>query len=96
VLGTQHSKPLRGDPAVSCSLGASSGQLALLAATKTRGWHLPAFSAAATALAFGLVSIMAPHAPGSAGPLWGAPAIGWSVLFIGSSVVEPAGDKPLE
>lgn len=70
--------------------------LGLLAATNTRGWRLPAFSAAATALVFGLVSILNPHAPGSAGALWGALAIGWSVLFIGSSVLEPAGDEQLE
>lgn len=70
--------------------------LGLLAATKTRGWRLPAFSAAATAFVFGLVSILNPHAPGSAGSLWGALAIGWSVLFIGSSVLEPAGDEQLE
>ena len=43
--------------------------LGLLAATNTRGWRLPAFSAAATALVFGLVSILNPHAPGSAGAL---------------------------
>jgi len=69
--------------------------LGLLAATKTRGWRLPAFSAAVMALVFGLVSILNPHAPGSAGPLWGALAIGWSVLFIGSAVLEPAADEKL-
>lgn len=65
--------------------------LGQLAATKTRGWRLPAFSAASAALAFGLVSILNPHAPGSAGSLWGALTIGWSVLFFGSSVLEPGG-----
>lgn len=70
--------------------------LALLAATKTRGWRLPAFSAAATALVFGLVSILNPRAPGSVGQLWGGLAIGWSVLFMGSSVLEPAADEQLE
>jgi hypothetical protein len=63
--------------------------LGLLAATKTSGWRLPAFSAAAAALVFGLVSVLNPDAPGSAGAVWGALLIGWSVMFTGASLREP-------
>ncbi len=66
--------------------------LGLLAATRTRGWRVPAFGAAVAAFVFGLVSVLNPDAPGSAGVVWGALAIGWSVLFTGASVLEPAGD----
>lgn len=91
--GESAGRPQAGGWAGAAALSLLSILLGLLAATKTRGWRLPAFSAAAAALVFGLVSILNPHAPGSAGALWGALAIGWSVLFAGSSVLEQAGDE---
>lgn len=67
--------------------------LGLLAATKTRGSRTPALSAAAASFVFGLVSILNPDAPGSAGTIWGALAIGWSVIFTVTAVREPAADQ---
>lgn len=92
----QAARPQAGGWAAAAALALLVILLGLLAATKTRGWRVPAFSAATAALVFGLVSILNPHAPGSAGALWGALAIGWSVLFTGSCVLEPAGDEQRE
>jgi hypothetical protein len=54
----------------------------LLAALKTRGWRIPAWSAGSAALLFGLASMAFPDHPGAEGRGWAAVAISGSVLFI--------------
>lgn len=54
----------------------------LLAALQTRGWRIPAWSAAAAAVVFGLASMVFPDYRGSAGRGWGALAIGGGFLFV--------------
>lgn len=88
----QAGRPQAGGWAGAVALALLVVLLGLLAATKTTGWRVPAFSAAAAALVFGLVSILNPDAPGSGGAIWGALAIGWSVMFTGISLREPAED----
>jgi hypothetical protein len=54
----------------------------LLAALRTRGWRIPAWSAGSAAVVFGLASIAFPDHPGAEGRWWGALAIAGGVLFI--------------
>jgi hypothetical protein len=54
----------------------------LLAAFRTRGWLIPARSAGAATVVFGLASIVFPSHMGSAGQGWGAVAAGGGALFI--------------
>jgi hypothetical protein len=54
----------------------------LLAAFRTSGWRIPAWSAGAAAVVFGLASIAFPTHMGSAGQGWGAVAVGGGTLFI--------------
>lgn len=54
----------------------------LLSALQTRGWRIPAWSAAAAAGVFGLASMVFPDDRGSAGRGWGALAIGGGLVFI--------------
>ena len=89
----QAGRPQAGGWAGAVALALLVVLLGLLAATKTRGWRTPALSAAAASFVFGLVSILNPDAPGSAGATWGALAIGWSVIFTATAVHEPAGDQ---
>lgn len=55
----------------------------LLAALRTQGWRIPAWSAGIAAIAFGLVSIVYPDHPAAAGLGWGAVALAAGVLYIG-------------
>lgn len=59
--------------------------LALLAAARTSGWRVPAWSAAAAAFVFGLVSVLNPEAPGSVGSVWGSLMIAWGLLVVAAS-----------
>jgi hypothetical protein len=57
----------------------------LLAALKTQGWRIPAWSAGAAAIVVGLASIVFPDAPGAVGQAWGALAVAWGVLFVAAA-----------
>jgi hypothetical protein len=54
----------------------------LLAAIRTRGWRIPAWSAGVAAIMFGLGSVVFPDQPGAVGRGWGGVAIAGGVLFI--------------
>jgi hypothetical protein len=54
----------------------------LLAALRTRGWRIPAWSAGVAAIMFGLASVVFPDQPGAVGRGWGGVAIAGGVLFI--------------
>lgn len=54
----------------------------LLAATRTRGWRIPAWSAGTAAVVFGLASTIFPDHPGAAGRVWGSVALAAGVLFV--------------
>lgn len=54
----------------------------LLAAFKTRGWRIPAWSAGTATIVFGLASVAFPDHPGAAGPPWGGVAIAGGAVFI--------------
>ncbi|MGH2681786.1 MAG: hypothetical protein ACRDIX_00975 [Actinomycetota bacterium] len=56
--------------------------VALLAAFRTTGWRIPAWSAGAATAVFGLASLAFPTHMGSAGRGWGAVAVRGGVLFI--------------
>ncbi len=60
----------------------------LLAAFKTRGWRIPAWSAGTAAIVFGLASMAFPDDPGAVGPGWGSLAIAGGVLFIAAAESE--------
>ena len=60
----------------------------LLAAFKTRGWRIPAWSAGTAAIVFGLASLAFPDDPGAAGRGWGGLAIAGGVLFIALAELE--------
>jgi hypothetical protein len=64
------------------TVAALIGILALLAATRPRGWRVPAWSAGAAALLFGITSAVQPLAPSSIGPAWGALIAAWAVTFV--------------
>jgi len=57
----------------------------LLAALKTRGWRIPAWSAGSAALVFGLASMVFPDHPGAEGRWWAGLAIAGGVLFIAAA-----------
>jgi hypothetical protein len=67
----------------------------LLAALKTRGFRIPAWSAGAAAVVLGLASILFPAQASTFGRLWGALAIVGGVLFI-SLAEREAHQKSLE
>jgi hypothetical protein len=54
----------------------------LLAALRTRGWRIPAWSVGTAAIVFGFASIAFPDDPGAVGRGWGTLAIAGGVLFI--------------
>jgi hypothetical protein len=54
----------------------------LLAALKTRGWRIPAWSAGSAAIVFGLASTVFPDDPGAAGRGWGVLALTGGLLFV--------------
>jgi hypothetical protein len=59
--------------------------VSLLAASRTRGWRIPAWSAGAAAIVFGLASVIFPGHPGAQGRGWGIVAVAGGVLFIGAA-----------
>lgn len=60
----------------------------LLAAFRTRGWRIPAWSAGTAATVFGLASTAFPDDPGAVGRGWGGLAIAGGVLFIAVAEAE--------
>ena len=68
--------------------------LALLAAIRQPGRRVPLWSAALASVAFGVVSVLNPAAPGSAGRAWGAAAVAWSlVLLLAGELSRDGGDS---
>jgi len=59
--------------------------VSLLAASRTRGWRIPAWSAGAAAIVFGLASVVFPGHAGAQGRGWGIVAVAGGVLFIGAA-----------
>jgi hypothetical protein len=57
----------------------------LLAALKTRGWRIPAWSAGSAALVFGLVSMAFPDHPGAEGRWWAGLAIAGGAVFVATA-----------
>jgi D-alanyl-D-alanine carboxypeptidase len=60
----------------------------LLAALRTQGWRIPAWSAGTAAIVFGLASAVFPDQAGAAGRAWGGAAIAGGVLFIAMAELE--------
>jgi hypothetical protein len=56
--------------------------LALLSAGRPPGWRVPAWSAGAAAVLFGVASFALQHRPSSAGLVWSVLAMGWGVGFV--------------
>jgi hypothetical protein len=56
--------------------------VALLAAARTRGWGIPAWSAGMAAVVVGLASAIFPDHPGAAGRAWGIVAVAGGLLFV--------------
>jgi len=61
--------------------------LALLAATRPRGWRVPAWSVGGAALLLGISSAVLPLLPSSIGPGWGALAALWGCIFVATAEV---------
>ncbi len=55
--------------------------VALVAALRTKGWRVPAYSAAAAAAVWGLGNALYPNELGSEGRGWGLLALAWSATF---------------
>jgi hypothetical protein len=67
------------------ALGIAIVLVSLLAASKTEGWRIPAWSAGAATIVFGLASVAFPGHPGAPGRGWGILAIAGGVLFIAAA-----------
>ena len=65
------------------ALGVAIALVCFLAALRPHGWRIPAWSAGAAAVVFGLASLRFPDDPGAVGRAWGALALAGGVLFIG-------------
>ena len=63
------------------AFGVAVPLVALLAAIRTVGWRVPAWSAAGAAAIWGLTCVLFPTRTASEGRVWGALAIMWAVLF---------------
>jgi hypothetical protein len=59
--------------------------VAVLAAFRTTGWRVPAWSAAGAAALWGAGCLFRPDVPGSEGRIWGALAVAWAVAFVAAA-----------
>jgi len=64
----------------------------LLAATRTVGRRLPAWTVGGAALVWGFVSMRDPDVPASGGRMWGALVIAWGIVFIAAAEWEARRD----
>jgi hypothetical protein len=67
----------------------------VLAALRTRGWRIPAWSAGTAAIVFGLATTVFPDQRGAEGRGWGAVAIAGGVLFIAVAELESRRDTAM-
>lgn len=68
--------------------------LAALGSLRTPGWRLPAYSAAVSAILFGLISILHRGMPSTLGTGGGALAIVWALVFVAvSELARPDGEE---
>jgi len=68
--------------AYALAMGAAAQELTgLLAAFRTPGWRIPAWSAALALGVFGVASVLFPRHPASLGTAWGGLAIAGGILF---------------
>ena len=65
----------------------------VLAALRTQGWRIPAWSAGTAAVVFGLASVVFPDQRGAEGRVWGGVAIAGGILFIAVAELESRSDK---
>ena len=70
------------------ALAVAIGLVGLLAASGTRGWRIPAWSAGAATVVLGLASVIFPGDPGAEGRAWGTAAVAGGVLFVGVAELE--------
>jgi len=61
--------------------------LALLGATRPRGWRVPVWSVGIAALLFGTSSAALPHMASSVGLFWGALAALWAISYVATAEV---------
>lgn len=73
------------------ALAVSIVVLALLAATRPRGWRVPVWSAGGAAFLFGTASAVLPRLASSMGPTWGALTAAWGVAFVVTAEVRYRG-----
>jgi hypothetical protein len=64
-----------------------------LAALRTQGWRIPAWSAGTAAVVFGLATVVFPDQRGAEGRGWGSVAIAGGVLFVAVAELESSRRK---
>ena len=67
------------------AMGVGIVLVAALAAFRTTGWRVPAWSAAGAAAVWGAGCVVRPDAAGSEGRIWGALAVAWAVAFVAAA-----------
>ena len=65
------------------ALGVAIALVCFLAALRTHGWRIPAWSAGAAAAVLGLAPVRFPNDPGAVGQAWGGLVLAGGFLFIG-------------
>ena len=68
--------------------------LGVLASLRPPGWWLPAWTAGGMAVVYGLASALFPDLASSAGVLWGALAIAWGVVSVGTAELTQDDEAP--
>lgn len=80
---------------IQAALAAGIVLTAMLAAFQTPGWEIPARSAAAAVIVFGLASIIFPDHPAAVGTGWGIVAIAGGLLFVAVAEWQRARSSPV-
>ena len=70
------------------ALAAAILLVGVLAALRTEGWRIPAWSAGAAIVLFGLASLSFPEHPGAAGRWWAGLAVAGGALFVSVAELE--------